>query len=142
MIRRLKILILFLLLSWLSFSQKDTSKICFDYTTAQRIAIDLVRGDSAIAELQQVHQKNITLQKLIEDQQKILDLCEEKHFMCSSQVITYENIVVKHEEFIKDLEKDVEELTQKNTNLKRGLKWMGGGLIGTLSALTLLILIK
>lgn len=69
-------------------------------------------------------------------------MCEEKHFMCSSQVITYENIVVKHEEFIKDLEKDVEELTQKNTNLKRGLKWMGGGLIGTLSALTLLILIK
>jgi len=125
-----------------SFSQKDTSKICFDYTTAQLIAIDLVRGDSAIAELQQVHQKNITLEQIIKNQQQILTLCEDKNINYTTQITTYQNIVIKHEEVISDLESDIKDLTRKNTNLKRGLKWMGGGLIGTISALTLLILIK
>ena len=126
----------------MGFSQKDTSKICFDYTTAQRIAIDLVRGDSAIAELQQVHQKNLTLQQIIKNQQQILNLCEDKNINYTTQITTYQNIVIKHENVIRDLESDVNKLSRKNTNLKRGLKWMGGGLIGTLSALTLLILIK
>ena len=126
----------------MSFSQKDTSKICFDYTTAQLIAIDLVRGDSAIAELQQVHQKNITLEQIIKNQQQILTLCEDKNINYTTQITTYQNIVIKHESVIKNLENDVNNLTRKNTYLNRGLKWMGGGLIGTLSALTLLILIK
>lgn len=126
----------------MSFSQKDTSKICFDYTTAQLIAIDLVRGDSAVAELQQVHQKNATLEQIIKNQQQILTLCEDKNINYTTQITTYQNIVIKHEKVISDLESDIKDLTRKNTNLKRGLKWMGGGLIGTISALTLLILIK
>ena len=79
----------------MSFSQKDTSKICFDYTTAQLIAIDLVRGDSAIAELQQVHQKNITLEQIIKNQQQILTLCEDKNINYTTQITTYQNIVIK-----------------------------------------------
>jgi hypothetical protein len=51
MLTKLKISIVLLLLSLTSFSQKDTSRICFSYSKAKLIALDLVRGDSAIAEL-------------------------------------------------------------------------------------------
>jgi hypothetical protein len=40
-----------LILSSNSFSQIDTNRICFSYNKAKSIALDLVKGDSAIAEL-------------------------------------------------------------------------------------------
>ncbi len=52
---KLRILTVILLLNSIVFSQTDTNKICFPYNTAKRIAIDLVKGDSAIAELKYTH---------------------------------------------------------------------------------------
>ena len=42
-----------LLLNWTSFSQTDTSKLFISYKVARLIAIDLIQGDSAMAELEQ-----------------------------------------------------------------------------------------
>ena len=53
MIKKFVILGLTLLLNWTSFSQTDTSKLFISYKVAHLIAIDLVQGDSAIAELEQ-----------------------------------------------------------------------------------------
>ena len=98
---KLKILLPFLLLNWVSFSQKDTSKICFDYTTAQLIAIDLVRGDSAIAELQQVHQKNITLEQIIENQQQILnEIKNNKNALNNQELVNKINKISKNQEML------------------------------------------
>lgn len=51
---RLGISILCLLISWTAFSQQDTvsDRLCFSTPVAKAIAIDLVKGDSAKAELQ------------------------------------------------------------------------------------------
>ncbi len=49
--RKLKILLSILLLSLTAFSQIDTSKVCIPTHKARLIAADLLRGDSAIAEL-------------------------------------------------------------------------------------------
>ena len=40
-----------MLISLIAFSQAGTDKICFPVETAKKIAVDLARGDSAIAEL-------------------------------------------------------------------------------------------
>ena len=48
---KLKILTSFLLLSLVSFSQTDTSKVCLPYQTAKKVAIDLIEGDRAKQEL-------------------------------------------------------------------------------------------
>ena len=70
MVKKLRILIVLLLLSLTSFSQKDTSKICFTYSTAKLIAVDLVKGDSAIAELKITNKMVWQLNEKINAQEK------------------------------------------------------------------------
>jgi len=142
MLTKLKILIVLLLLSLTSFSQKDTSKICFSYSKAKQIAIDLVRGDSAITELKitnklvwQLNEKIIT-----QDSTITLYIVKEQNYI--SQINNYDKISTKKDEIITGLEKDVTKLTKKNNRLKTGLKYLGGGFVASILTIITLTLIK
>ena len=142
MLTKLKISIVLLLLSLTSFSQKDTSKICFSYSKAKQIAIDLVRGDSAITELKitnklvwQLNEKIIT-----QDSTITLYIVKEQNYI--SQINNYDKISTKKDEIITGLEKDVTKLTKKNNRLKSGLKYLGGGFVASILTIITLTLIK
>ena len=142
MLTKLKILIVLLLLSLTSFSQKDTSKICFSYSKAKQIAIDLVRGDSAIAELKITNKLVWQLNEKINTQDSTITLYIVKEQNYISQINNYDKISTKKDEIITGLEKDVIKLTKKNNRLKSGLKYLGGGFVASILTIITLTLIK
>ena len=142
MLTKLKILIVLLLLSLTSFSQKDTSKICFSYSKAKQIAIDLVRGDSAITELKITNKLVWQLNEKISTQDSTITLYIVKEQNYISQINNYDKISTKKDEIITGLEKDVAKLTKKNNNLKSGLKYLGGGFVASILTIITLTLIK
>ena len=142
MATKLRILIVLLLLSLTSFSQKDTSKICFSYDKVKLIAIDLVRGDSAIAELKLTNKLVWQLNEKISTQDSIITLYIAKEQNYISQINNYDKIIVKKDEIITGLESDVTKLSRKNNQLKSALKWLGGGFVASLLTITTFIVIK
>ena len=142
MLTKLKILIVLLLLSLTSFSQKDTSKICFSYNKAKLIAIDLVRGDSAITELKITNKLVWQLNEKISTQDSTITLYIAKEQNYISQINNYDKISTKKDEIITGLEKDVTKLTKKNNRLKSGLKYLGGGFVASILTIITLTLIK
>ena len=142
MLTKLKILIVLLLLSLTSFSQKDTSKICFSYNKAKQIAIDLVRGDSAITELKITNKLVWQLNEKINTQDSTITLYIVKEQNYISQINNYDKISTKKDEIITGLEKDVTKLTKKNNRLKSGLKYLGGGFVASILTIITLTLIK
>lgn len=142
MLTKLKILIVLLLLSLTSFSQKDTSRICFSYSKAKQIAIDLVRGDSAIAELKITNKLVWQLNEKISTQDSTITLYIAKEQNYISQINNYDKISTKKDEIITGLEKDVTKLTKKNNRLKSGLKYLGGGFVASILTIITLTLIK
>lgn len=142
MVKKLKTLLVLLLLSSTSFSQKDTSKICFSYDKAKRIAIDLVKGDSAIAELKVVNTLVYQLNEKIEAQDSLIVLYIEKEKNYNNQIDNYKKIVIEKDKNITGLEKDINNLTRKNTNLKSGLKWLGGGFVASVLTIITFIIVK
>ena len=139
---KLKILLVLLLLSSITFSQKDTSKICFPYYKAKQIAIDLVKGDSAIAELKVINKMVWQLNEKITSQDSLIVLYITKETNYTTQINTYEQASYKQDELIKLLEKDVTTLTRKNNRLKSGLKFLGGGFVASLLVIVTLVAIK
>ena len=142
MVTKLKTLIVLLLLSLTSFSQKDTSKICFSYSKAKQIAIDLVKGDSAIAELKVVNKLVWQLNEKIDTQDSIITLYVAKEQNYIAQITNYEKINIVKDKIITGLEGDVEKLNRKNERLKKGLKWLGGGFVASILTVITLIAIK
>ena len=142
MATKLRILIVLLLLSLTSFSQKDTSKICFSYSKAKQIAIDLVKGDSAIAELKITNKLVWQLNEKISTQDSTITLYIAKEQNYISQINNYDKISTKKDEIITGLEKDVTKLTKKNNRLKTGLKYLGGGFVASILTIITLTLIK
>ena len=142
MLTKLKILIVLLLLSLTSFSQKDTSRICFSYSKAKQIAIDLVRGDSAITELKITNKLVWQLNEKINTQDSTITLYIVKEQNYISQINNYDKISTKKDEIITGLEKDVTKLTKKNNRLKTGLKYLGGGFVASILTIITLTLIK
>jgi len=142
MLTKLKISIVLLLLSLTSFSQKDTSKICFSYNKAKQIAIDLIRGDSAIAELKITNKLVWQLNEKISTQDSTITLYIVKEQNYISQINNYDKISTKKDEIILSLEKDVTKLTKKNNRLKTGLKYLGGGFVASILTIITLTLIK
>jgi len=124
------------------FSQSDINKICFDQSTAKKIAADLVKGDSARAELEKT-QKLVTQlnEKLVEKDGLIKDYVK-KDTNYITQIQKYTEIKEKQSVLIKDLEKDKEKLVNENNNLRTGIKWVGGGFVGTLISLITFALVK
>jgi hypothetical protein len=131
-----------LILSSNSFSQTVTDKICFSHDKARSIAIDLTRGDSAIAELEIVNKMVWQLNEKIDAKDSTINIyiAKEKNYI--KQVADYEKIVTVQDTVIKGLEKDVNDLTRKNTNLKRGIKWLGGGFVSSILVILTFTIIK
>ena len=131
-----------LILSSNSFSQTVTDKICFSHDKARAIAIDLTRGDSAIAELKVVNKMVWQLNEKIDAKDSTINIyiAKEKNYL--KQVADYEKIVTVQDTVIKGLEKDVNDLTRKNTNLKKGIKWLGGGFVSSILILLTFTIIK
>jgi hypothetical protein len=67
-------------------------------------------------------------------------IAKEKNYL--KQVADYEKIVTVQDTIIKGLEQDVTDLTNRNTNLKKGIKWLGGGFVASLLALLTLVAVK
>ena len=116
----------------ISFSQKDTPKICFDYDIAKKIAVDLVKGDSAIAELDQTNQLILELNEKSIRQDSVIKDFETKDYV---------EIGEQRSLIIDGLKNDVTKLQKSNKRLKKGLKWLGGGFLATLTPLIILLLI-
>ena len=134
MVKKLKILLPILLLNSISFSQKDTHKICFDYDIAKKIAVDLVKGDSAIAELDQTNQLILELNEKSTRQDSVIrDFKTKDH--------NYIQIGEQRSLIIDGLKSDVSKLQKANNRLKKGLKWLGGGFLATLTPLIILIVL-
>jgi len=142
MTKRLNTLLVLLLLSSTTFSQKDTSKICFPYPIARQIAIDLVRGDSAIAELKVANKLVWQLNEKSEAQDSLISLHVERETNYVKQINNYENIIVEKDKIITGLEKNVTDLTRKNNNLKSGIKWLGGGFVASVLTIITFIVVK
>lgn len=135
-------MVITLLLSLTTFSQKDTSKICFDYKVAKQIALDLTKGDSAIAELKVTKDLVKQLNGKIFEQDSVIKIYIKKDTNYLSQVKDYATIQEKQSVVITGLEKDVANLTTQNNNLKKGIRWVAGGFLGTLISLLTFSLVK
>lgn len=116
-----------------SFSQTDTSKVCLPYNTAKQIAIDLVRGDSAIAELNLVNQKVFLLQEKLSAKDLIIQEMNSKNSLCNSQSILLQQKI--------DIYTDVtSQLSLQNQKLKRTVTILGVTVgVTTLTALVLIL---
>ena len=141
MVKKLRILLPILLLNSISFSQKDTNKICFDYDIAKKIAVDLVKGDSAIAELDQTNQLILELNEKSIRQDSVIKDFEAKDHNYILQINNYVKIDEQRSLIIDGLKNDVTKLQKSNKRLKKGLKWLGGGFLATLTPLIILLLI-
>ena len=133
---------LILLLNWTSFSQTDTSKLEISYRVAHLIAIDLVKGDSAIAELEQTH---ILLEQIeLESSEKdtIIGFYVKKEHNYLDQIKVYESKEDINKYIIETLEYKNKDLVKKNNTMKKTIKFMGGGIIGIIAIFTVNILLK
>ena len=131
-----------LILSSISFSQTDTSRICFSYSKAKLIALDLVKGDSAITELKIANKMIWQLNEKIDAQDSLVTLYVAKEQNYIGQVSNHDQIVNKQKTIITGLESDVEKLNRKNERLKKGLKWLGGGFVASIITIITLVAIK
>ena len=131
-----------LLLNLTIFSQNDINNICFDRKTAQKIAIDLVKGDSAKAELEKTKKLVSQLNEKIVEQDSTIKAYIKKDTNYITQIQRYADVKEKQSVINRGLEKDVEKLKTENENLKIGIKWVGGGFLGMLISLLTLSLVK
>lgn len=131
-----------LLLNLTIFSQNDINKICFDQSTAKKIAADLVKGDSAKAELEKTKKLVFQLNEKIVEKDSVILFYIKKDTNYINQVKSYAEIKEKQSILVTGLEKDKEKLITENNNLKTGLKWVGGGFVGTLISLLTFALVK
>jgi hypothetical protein len=131
-----------LILSSSSFSQIDTNRICFSYSKAKLIALDLVKGDSAIAELKLANKLIWQLNEKGNAQDSLVTLYVAKEQNYIEQIKNYDQVIVKQKSIITGLEEDVVKLTNKNERLKKGLKWLGGGFVASLLSVITLVVIK
>jgi hypothetical protein len=131
-----------LILSLNGFSQKDTSRICFTYSTAKLIAVDLVKGDSAVAELKVTNKMVWQLNEKINTQDSLVTLYIVKEQNYISQINNYDQISNKQTSVITDLESDVITLTRKNNRLKKGIKLVSGGFVASVLIIITLVTIK
>ena len=106
------------------------------------VAIDLVRGDSAIAELEKTNELIYSLDQKISRQDSIIQDFIKKDANYIIQIQNYIKIDKEQHSIISGLEDDVSTLQKSNNRLKKGLKWLGAGLAATLVSLLTLIVLK
>jgi hypothetical protein len=98
------------------------------------MAMDLLRGDSAIAELK-LTQENLELtNRTVKHQQNIIDAYAAKEGIYKEQIRLYNEKETKYDEIVKGLEKDTR-------RFKRTIKVLGVGFTVTGTAAILLWLV-
>ena len=106
------------------------------------IAVDLVRGDSAIAELEKTNELVYSLDQKISRQDSIIQDFIKKDANHIIQIQNYIKIGDQQSQIIDGLENDVANLQKSNNRLKKGLRWLGAGLVATLAALFTIAIVK
>lgn len=106
------------------------------------VAIDLVRGDSAIAELEKTYELIYSLDNKTLRQDSIIQDFTKKDANHIIQIQNYIKIDQQQSKIILGLKDDVGKLQKSNNRLKKGLKWLGAGLATTLVSLLTLIILK
>ena len=105
-------------------------------------SISLVKGDSAIAELQKTHKLVYNLDQKSLRQDSIIQDFTKKDANYTIQIQNYIKIDKEQYSIINGLEDDVSTLQKSNNRLKKGLKWLGAGFAATLVSLLTLITLK
>lgn len=122
-----------LLLSLISFSQTVTNnKICevrIPCTTANKIVVDLLRGDSAMAELKVTQQVLNNTNLIVKQQGEILKAFEIKEENYKHQISLYEQKETQYKEIVLGLEKDNSKYKKQIKRLKIGAISLGAGFI-------------
>jgi hypothetical protein len=106
------------------------------------IAIDLIRGDSAITELKKTHELIYSLDQKIFRQDSIIQDFIKKDANYIIQIQNYIKIDKEQHFIINGLENDVNKLQKSNNRFKKGLKWLSVGFLATLTSLITLIILK
>ena len=125
MVKKLILLGITIILSLTTFSQKDTSKIILSYDIAKLIVIDLVKGDSIKAELDNTQQLLQVTQNKVSTQDSIIVLYEKKDILHRDEINILEKKETIYQENIQNLKSTNDILTKKNNRLKI----LSGGLI-------------
>ena len=108
---KLKILTSFLLLSLVSFSQTDTSKVCLPYQTAKKVAIDLIEGDRAKQELSLTKEVlNLTNTK-VDTQEAVITELRNKEEIYLNQLKVKDQQLTVFTEYNKASDKKIKRLT-------------------------------
>jgi len=142
MVKKLKILGVILLLSFQTFSQSDTNKICISYSIAQKIAIELIQKDSLQSELKGTQLILKESQNKIRLQDSVMVSFERKEIEHKAEVKVFEEKEKTHIDKIEELTESNNKLIGKNNRLKTTAQILGGGFLGTLAVLITLIAIK
>ena len=139
MAKKSTISVILLLLSYTIFSQTDTNRICLPYDMVQKISVELIQKDSLEKELQETQKLVTIFNTKISFQDSIILILEQKEINYLNQI---DNLTIQdslHTEEVIRLKEKNSELERKNKNLKTTIKILGGGLLGTLTALIILI---
>ena len=138
-------LVVTLLVSLTTFSQNATNnepQVCMPISKARKVAQDLIRLDSLVAE----HNKTLFVlertQTKLTIKDSIITSNEEKITTYLKEIGTHEEKYKTASTRVSELQNDVNTLQKKNENLQGWVKGLGGGLIATMTALLSVILIK
>ena len=108
------------MLSLTAFSQTATEnkKVCFPDSVAKKIAIDLVKGDSAIAELKATQELVRHLEAINTTNKQAIKSYAKKMELYSDQINLFKQKEQTYIEIQTGLEKDVLKLNKRNKFLK------------------------
>jgi hypothetical protein len=131
--KKLIVLVSFLILSLNSFSQVDTTKVCIPTKTARLVAQDLIRYDGCKQEIKLLEEKVIKMDERDEQKDTIIDLLNTKDENNQYIIHQQELQIGQYEHLTDDLQKEL-----KGQKVKSFL-WKAGTFVGILTSSYLLI---
>jgi hypothetical protein len=131
--KKLIVLVSFLMLSLNSFSQVDTTKVCIPTKTARLVAQDLIRYDGCKQEVKLLEEKIVKLDERDEQKDTIIDLLNTKDENNQYIIHQQELQIGQYEHLTDDLQKEL-----KGQKVKSFL-WKAGTFVGILTSSYLLI---
>ena len=131
--KKLIVLVSFLMLSLNSFSQVDTTKVCIPTKTARLVAQDLIRYDGCKQEVKLLEEKVIKMDERDEQKDTIIDLLNTKDDNNQYIIHQQELQIGQYEHLTDDLQKEL-----KGQKVKSFL-WKAGTFVGILTSSYLLI---
>jgi len=131
--KKLIVLVSFLMLSLNSFSQVDTTKVCIPTKTARLVAQDLIRYDGCKQEIKLLEEKIVKLDERDEQKDTIIDLLNTKDENNQYIIHQQELQIGQYEHLTDDLQKEL-----KGQKVKSFL-WKAGTFVGILTSSYLLI---